>query len=99
MSEEKGTDTGSEGRWARLPGVVLMVLVLVVAGLLSALTAMRIVIRGREVEVPELAGMTEPEAAGILASHGLEMKLASRRFSPSFRRIESWTRFRFPGHG
>jgi beta-lactam-binding protein with PASTA domain len=97
MSEEKGTDTGSEGRWARLPGVVLMVLVLVVAGLLSALTAMRIVIRGREVEVPELAGMTEPEAAGILASHGLEMKLASRRFSPSVQKDRIMDQIPVPG--
>ncbi len=83
MSKKKGTDTGSEGRWARLPGVVLMVLVLMVAGLLSALTAMRVVIRGREVEVPELLGKTEAEAARLLASNGLELRLASRRFSPS----------------
>ena len=83
MSKKKGTDTGSEGRWARLPGVVLMVLVLMVAGLLSALTAMRVVIRGREVEVPELLGKTEAEAARLLVERSVKVlvSLGERRFS------------------
>ena len=58
-----------------------MALVLVVAGILSAMTAMRFVIRGQEVEVPELAGMAEEDAADILREHGLVLELDSSRFN------------------
>ena len=70
-----------DDRWARLAGVLLMVLVLVVAGLLSALTAMRFAIRGQEVEVPDLTGTTQVEAARILSERGLELRLSGRRFN------------------
>ena len=42
---------------------------------------MRFVIRGHEVEVPDLAGKTQVEAARILSERGLELRLSSRRFS------------------
>ena len=74
-------DDARDDRWARLAGVLLMVLVLVVAGLLSALTAMRFAIRGQEVEVPDLTGTTQVEAARILSDRGLELRLSGRRFN------------------
>ena len=74
-------DDARDDRWARLAGVLLMVLVLVVAGLLSALTAMRFAIRGQEVEVPDLTGTTQVEAARILSERGLELRLSGRRFN------------------
>ncbi len=74
-------DDAHDDRWARLAGVLLMVSVLVAAGLLSALTAMRFAIRGQEVGVPDLVGKSQVEAARILAERGLELRLSSRRFS------------------
>jgi beta-lactam-binding protein with PASTA domain len=58
-----------------------MVAILCVAGILSALTAMRFAIRGREVAVPSLVGKTESEAAAILNRSGLVLKVSSKRFS------------------
>jgi serine/threonine-protein kinase len=60
-----------------------MVLVLLVAGMLSAVTAMRFAIQGTEVEVPDLAGASETEASQQLSEHGLDMVVDGRRFSPS----------------
>src|SRR6188474_2181426 len=65
-------------RWS---GIVLMVAILVVAGILSALTAMRFAIRGREVVVPSLTGKTEAEAQALLQQQGLVLKVSSKRFS------------------
>jgi beta-lactam-binding protein with PASTA domain len=64
-----------------LPVLALMVLVLIVAGLLSAMTAMRFAIRGSEVEVPNLIGLTERSANRILVENGLTLTLDGRRFS------------------
>ena len=68
-------------RFSRWSGIVLMVAILGVAGIVSALTAMRFAIRGREVEVPLLAGKTADQAKEILARNGLVFKVASSRFS------------------
>jgi len=54
---------------------------LVVAGTLSALTAMRFAIRGREVVVPELAGKSEDEARQLLTSAGLLLRVSNKRFN------------------
>lgn len=62
-------------------GLVLMVSILLVAAILSALTAMRFAIRGREVVVPSLVGKTEAEAQKMLEDHGLILKISSKRFS------------------
>jgi serine/threonine-protein kinase len=70
-------------RWSRLPVLLLMMLVLAAAGLLSAMTAMRFAIRGREVVVPELSGTTQAEAAALLFERGLELDVESSRFSDS----------------
>ena len=61
--------------------MVLMIAILVVAGIVSALTAMRFAIRGRQVEVPMLAGKTKDEAEQILKGRGLKLKVSSSRFS------------------
>jgi len=58
-----------------------MVAILAVAGIVSALTAMRFAIRGREVAVPSLAGKTKSDAEVALASLGLKLKVSSSRFS------------------
>ena len=68
-------------RFSRWSGIVLMVAILGVAGIVSALTAMRFAIRGREVEVPPLAGKTAEQAKEILIHNGLVLKVASSRFS------------------
>jgi beta-lactam-binding protein with PASTA domain len=66
---------------SQLSGLALMIAILIVAGILSALTAMRFAIRGREVVVPSLTGKTEPEAQALLQQQGLVLKVTSKRFS------------------
>src|SRR5947207_14957868 len=68
-------------RFSRWSGIVLMVAILGVAGIVTALTAMRFAIRGREVEVPPLAGKTADQAKDIITRDGLIFKVASSRFS------------------
>src|SRR5262245_5682690 len=70
-----------ESQFSRWSSITLMVAILSVAGILSALTAMRFAIRGREVTVPSLIGKTEAEATQILNSSGLVLKVSSKRFS------------------
>jgi len=70
-----------ESQLSRWSSITLMVAILCVAGILSALTAMRFAIRGREVEVPPVIGKTEAEAAQIVESSGLILKVSSKRFS------------------
>lgn len=67
--------------FSQLSGLALMIAILVVAGILSALTAMRFAIRGREVVVPSLRGKTEAEAQALLQQQGLVLKVSSKRFS------------------
>jgi len=75
------SDPQPVSRLSRWSGIVLMVAILGVAGIVSALTAMRFAIRGREVEVPSLAGKTVDQAKDILSRNGLVFKPASSRFS------------------
>jgi eukaryotic-like serine/threonine-protein kinase len=70
-----------ESQFSRWSSITLMVAILCVAGILSALTAMRFAIRGREVAVPSLVGKTEAEATEILNRNGLVLKVSSKRFS------------------
>ena len=70
-----------QSEFSRWSSIVLMVAILAVAGVVSALTAMRFAIRGRQVEVPELMGKTEAEADEMLKSRGLKLKVSSSRFS------------------
>lgn len=58
--------------------LVLLGLVLVLVAFISALTAMRIAIHGREIEVPKLIGMTPIEAEAALGDRGLRLEVESR---------------------
>ena len=66
---------------SRLPGIVLMASILLTAAVISAITAMGVAIRGREVAVPDLIGKTRDEAESVLVRSGLALRVASRRFS------------------
>ena len=74
--------TTVQSQLSRWSSIVLMTAILAVAGVVSALTAMRFAIRGREVEVPELNGKTKDQAEEILRNRGLKLKVSSSRFSP-----------------
>ncbi len=65
----------------RLLRTLLYGLILVVVGLISALTAMRFAIHGREVTVPKLAGLTAAEAQRIAADNGLAISREQRFYS------------------
>lgn len=71
-----------DDRVSRIASISLMVAILVVAGIFSAMTAMRIAIRGREVAVPDLQNKTEAEAKQLLESKGLLLRVAQSQFTP-----------------
>lgn len=61
--------------------MALLVFILASAAFLSAITAMRIAIHGREVTMPNLVGKNVSEANGMLRSHGLVLRVADRIYS------------------
>src|SRR6059036_2350098 len=75
------SDRKQVSRFSQWSSMILLAAILAVAGIVSALTAMRFAIRGREVEVPPLAGKTADEAKEILSHKGLLLKISSSRFS------------------
>jgi len=60
---------------------VLLSLVLLVVALVSALTAMRFAIHGREVSVPNLVGKTPAEARRISDAAGFQMEIERQYYS------------------
>ena len=60
----------------------VLVFVLAAAGFLSAVTTIRIAIRGRIVSMPNLVGQAEPGAQHMLAVRGLQLRVADRVYSP-----------------
>jgi eukaryotic-like serine/threonine-protein kinase len=58
-----------------------LVFILAAAAFLSAITAMRIAIHGREVTMPNLVGKNVSEASGMLQSRGLLLRVADRIYS------------------
>jgi len=60
---------------------VLMSLVLVTVGVMSALTAMRVAIHGRETTVPDFVKMTVPEAAKLAENNGLAYAMEGQFYS------------------
>jgi beta-lactam-binding protein with PASTA domain len=62
--------------------VVLLALVLLTVALVSALTAMRFAIHGREVVIPQLVGTTPLEAERAVASSGLGVIVERQYYSP-----------------
>src|SRR6201982_898307 len=66
-----------------LSRMTLLVFILASAAFLSAITAMRIAIHGREVTMPNLVGKSVSEANGMLRSRGLVLRVADRVYSDS----------------
>jgi beta-lactam-binding protein with PASTA domain len=61
--------------------MALLVFILASAAFLSAITAMRIAIHGREVTMPNLVGKNATEASHLLRSRGLVLRVADRVYS------------------
>jgi eukaryotic-like serine/threonine-protein kinase len=61
--------------------MALLVFILAAAAFLSAITAMRIAIHGREVNMPNLVGKNVGEANNLLRSRGLVLRVADRIYS------------------
>jgi eukaryotic-like serine/threonine-protein kinase len=59
----------------------LLVFILAAAAFLSAITAMRIAIHGREVGMPNLVGKNVTEAGAMLRSRGLGLRVADHVYS------------------
>ena len=64
-----------------LTRMVFLVFILASAAFLSAITAMRIAIHGREVTMPNLVGKSVSEASQTLQSRGLVLRVADRVYS------------------
>jgi len=62
---------------------VLLVLVLLVVALVSALTAMRFAIHGREVAVPNLVNKAPSEARKVAEEGGFELEVERQYYSPN----------------
>jgi len=76
--------------------LLLALLVLTVA-LVSALTAMRFAIHGREVEIPKLVGMTPIEAERAAIASGLQITIERQFFSPDIPEGRVMTQMPPPG--
>src|SRR5258708_6460060 len=64
-----------------LSRMVFLVFILASAAFLSAITAMRVAIHGREVSMPNLVGRNVAEAGQSLRSKGLLLRVADRVYS------------------
>ena len=64
-----------------LSRMTLLVFILASAAFLSAITAMRIAIHGREVTMPNLVGKNISDASKMLQSRGLVLRVADRIYS------------------
>jgi eukaryotic-like serine/threonine-protein kinase len=61
--------------------MLLLIFILASAAFLSAITAMRIAIHGREVSMPNLVGKNVADASSELRSRGLILRVADRVYS------------------
>jgi eukaryotic-like serine/threonine-protein kinase len=68
-------------RLEALGQTALLIFILTSAAFLSAITAMRIAIHGRETTMPNLVGKNVSEATGMLRSRGLVLRVADRVYS------------------
>src|SRR5438874_10957788 len=64
-----------------LARMVFLIFILASAAFLSAITAMRIAIHGREVSMPNLVGKGVSDASNDLHSRGLILRVADRVYS------------------
>jgi serine/threonine-protein kinase len=65
----------------RLLRYALLAFVLASAAFLSAITTIRVAIRGRVVSMPDLVGRPLPEAQEILQAGGLQIRVADRTYN------------------
>jgi eukaryotic-like serine/threonine-protein kinase len=72
---------GFRQRLEWLGRMIVLAFILGSAAFLSAITAMRFAIVGREVVTPDIMGKKVPEAEGILALKGLGLVIADRVYS------------------
>lgn len=77
--------------------MLLLALVLLTVALVSALTAMRFAIHGREVTIPKLVGMTPFEAERASAASGLQLVVERQFFSPDIAEGKIMTQIPPPG--
>lgn len=68
-------------RLAQVVQIFFLAFILVAAGFLSAVTAIRFAIRGKQVEVPNLVGLTVPQARSKLRASGVPLQIADRIYS------------------
>jgi beta-lactam-binding protein with PASTA domain len=73
---------GLRDRLERLLRYALLAFVLAAAAFLSAMTTIRIAIRGRVVTMPNVVGRPLPEAQQILQAGGLQIRVADRLYNP-----------------
>ena len=59
----------------------LLVFILAAAAFLSAVTAIRFAIQGREVNMPNLVGKSSADALAILQGRGLQLRVVDRVYS------------------
>jgi beta-lactam-binding protein with PASTA domain len=65
----------------RFFNILLGALAMIAVSLLSAFITMRLAIHGREIEVPNVAGLTIAEAKGVAAKLGLNVNVENRFYS------------------
>ncbi|MEO6911783.1 MAG: PASTA domain-containing protein [Edaphobacter sp.] len=67
----------------RFFNLVLGAMAMLAVALISAFISMRLAIHGREVEVPNLAGLTLSEAGQAASSRGLNLNLENKFYAPN----------------
>src|ERR1039457_1934521 len=77
--------------------MLLLALVLMTVALVSALTAMRLAIHGREVAIPKLVGMSPFEAERVGAASGLLVVVEREFYSPNIPEGKIMTQVPPPG--
>src|SRR5208282_566734 len=77
--------------------MLLLALVLMTVALISALTAMRLAIHGREVTIPKLVGMSPVEAEHAGAAAGLQVVIERQFYSPDVPEGKIMTQMPPPG--
>lgn len=77
--------------------MLLLALMLLTVALVSALTAMRFAIHGREVTIPKLVGMTPLEAERVVSASGLQVAVERQFYSPEIPEGRIMTQIPPPG--
>lgn len=67
----------------RLFNIILGTMAMFAVALISAFISMRLAIHGREVEVPNLAGLTISEASQAAGAKGLSLNVENRFYAPN----------------